>query len=176
MDTIYCIFYVTILTGVLGVPYDKPIDTPQRFEEIEKPPMIESGPASWYGIGNYHGDYTATGERFNPEAITCASRTIELDTWIRVTNVGNGKSVWCRVNDRGPYWGIKENGEGYIRMTDDEPGVWRNMLDLSLGTAKALSNDGIPRSMDVVVRQWRSNKRNWYHSKVKEYCKYDFKT
>ncbi|MDO4412504.1 septal ring lytic transglycosylase RlpA family protein [Cutibacterium sp.] len=46
---------------------------------------------------------TASGEQFNPNAMTAAHKTLRLGTRIRVTNVNNGRSVVVRINDRGPY-------------------------------------------------------------------------
>jgi len=49
------------------------------------------------------GTTTANGERFNPDGLTAAHKTLPFDTRIRVTNPSNGKSVVVRVNDRGPF-------------------------------------------------------------------------
>ncbi|WP_270577008.1 septal ring lytic transglycosylase RlpA family protein [Cutibacterium avidum] len=46
---------------------------------------------------------TASGEQFNPNAMTAAHKSLSLGTHIRVTNVRNGRSVVVRINDRGPY-------------------------------------------------------------------------
>lgn len=48
---------------------------------------------------------TATGEQFDPSAMTAASKTLPLNSWIRVTNPKSGASVNVRINDRGPYVG-----------------------------------------------------------------------
>jgi rare lipoprotein A (peptidoglycan hydrolase) len=61
----------------------------------------QSGMASWYG--SEQGRYTASGERFNPHALTAAHRHLPFDTIIRVTNNLNGRSVELRINDRGPW-------------------------------------------------------------------------
>ena len=61
-----------------------------------------SGAVSFYGKEE-HGGPTASGERFNMYAETCAHKSLPFDTMIRVTNKTNGKSTICRVNDRGPY-------------------------------------------------------------------------
>jgi rare lipoprotein A len=63
-----------------------------------------SGKATWYG-GKHHGGPTASGERFNKNAMTAAHRTFPMGTRVRVTNLKNGKSVVVRINDRGPYGG-----------------------------------------------------------------------
>ena len=46
---------------------------------------------------------TASGEQFNPRALTAAHRTLPFGTRLRVTNVATGQSVTVRVNDRGPF-------------------------------------------------------------------------
>lgn len=46
---------------------------------------------------------TASGETFDPEALTAAHKSLPFDTRVRVTNPANGKSVTVRINDRGPY-------------------------------------------------------------------------
>lgn len=60
----------------------------------------ETGLASYYG-GRHHGGPTASGERFNQNAATCAHRTYRFGSVLRVT--ARGRSVECRVNDRGPF-------------------------------------------------------------------------
>ena len=70
--------------------------------------------ASWY----HEGTQTASGERFRPDGLTCAHRTLPFGTRIQVTY--RGRSVVCRVNDRGP-------------------AAWTGRsLDLSRGAASAL--------------------------------------
>lgn len=76
------------------------------------------GKASWYGH-EFRGRRTASGARFEPNAMTAAHRTLPLGTVVRVTNLRNGRSVTVRINDRGPF----------IRHRD---------LDLSLGAARAI--------------------------------------
>lgn len=58
--------------------------------------------ATWYG-GQFHGRLTASGERYNQNAFTCASNKYKFGTRLKVTNKANGKSVVCRVNDRGGF-------------------------------------------------------------------------
>lgn len=55
--------------------------------------------ASYY----WQGQMTATGERFNPNAMTAAHKTFKFGTKVKVTNPSNGKTVVVRINDRGPY-------------------------------------------------------------------------
>lgn len=69
---------------------------------MTSPAAAETGVASWYGPG-FHGRTTASGERFDQNAATCAHRTLKFGTRVRVTNLRNGRSATCRVNDRGPF-------------------------------------------------------------------------
>ena len=66
------------------------------------PAQAACGQASWYGPG-FHGKKTASGERFNQNAMTAAHKTLPLGTKVRVTNKRNGRSIVVRINDRGPY-------------------------------------------------------------------------
>lgn len=61
----------------------------------------EDGRLAWYGK-KFAGRKTASGEAFNPEALTMAHKTLPFGTLVKVTNPKNGKSVTLRVNDRGP--------------------------------------------------------------------------
>lgn len=61
----------------------------------------ETGKIAWYGR-KFAGRRTASGERYNPNAMTMAHNNLPFGTWVVVTNVANGKSVKLRVNDRGP--------------------------------------------------------------------------
>ena len=64
----------------------------------------EEGMASWYG-DDFHGRLTANGEVFDMGSLTAAHPTLPMPCYARVTNLGNGKSLIVRVNDRGPYHG-----------------------------------------------------------------------
>ncbi|ACZ00286.1 septal ring lytic transglycosylase RlpA family protein [Thermomonospora curvata] len=57
--------------------------------------------ASYY----WEGQTTASGERFDPGALTAAHRTLPMNSKVKVTNLNNGKSVVVRINDRGPFVG-----------------------------------------------------------------------
>jgi len=63
---------------------------------------VAEGVASWYGP-DFHGGRTATGETYDMNAMTGAHPTLPLPTWVRVTNLENGRSVVVRLNDRGPF-------------------------------------------------------------------------
>jgi len=62
----------------------------------------EEGMASWYG-DDFHGRLTANGEVFDMTSLSAAHPTLPMPCYVRVTNLGNGKSLIVRVNDRGPY-------------------------------------------------------------------------
>ncbi|WNO54641.1 septal ring lytic transglycosylase RlpA family protein [Stakelama saccharophila] len=59
------------------------------------------GYASWYG--GESGDMTANGEKFRPNWITAAHKTLPLPTYVEVTNLDTGKRIVVRINDRGPF-------------------------------------------------------------------------
>ncbi len=63
-----------------------------------------TGKASWYGK-RYHGRTTASGVRFDMNAMTAAHRTLPFGTRVRVTNLANRRSVVVTINDRGPFAG-----------------------------------------------------------------------
>ena len=81
--------------------------------------MIGQGEASYYGH-ELAGNRTASGERFNPNGLTAAHRTLPLGTKLRVTNISNGRSVIVRINDRGPF-------------------VGNRLIDVSLGAAREIN-------------------------------------
>jgi rare lipoprotein A len=60
------------------------------------------GQASYYGA-RHHGNKTASGERFDQNALTAAHRSLPFGSRVQVTNLRNDKSVVVRINDRGPY-------------------------------------------------------------------------
>lgn len=78
---------------VAGVRY-----TPQKSVKT----FSEEGKASWYGKG-FHGRKTASGERYDMNAMTAAHPTLPIPSYAKVTNLKNGKEVIVRINDRGPF-------------------------------------------------------------------------
>ncbi|PSB02234.1 hypothetical protein C7B64_14250 [Merismopedia glauca CCAP 1448/3] len=92
------------------------------------------GMASYYSNGDDGGTMTASGKRFNHNAMTAAHRSLPFGTRVRVTNLRNGRSVVVTINDRGPY------GRGRI-------------IDLSRGAARAIGmiSSGVARvRLDVL--------------------------
>ena len=97
---------------------------------LSLPAIAETGRASWYGGGERLGRHTENGERFRPDGLTCAHRTAKFGTRFKVTDLMTGRSVICRVTDRGPF-------------------IRGRVLDLSRGAAQAL---GIIRRGTASVR------------------------
>ena len=83
-----------------------------------KPKPYQIGTASWYGE-DFDGKPTASGEPYDMYDMTAAHLTLPLGSYVRVTNLHNGKAVVVRVNDRGPI-------------------VAGRIIDLSYGAAVAL--------------------------------------
>jgi len=69
-------------------------------------PVYQQGKASYYGQ-RFAGRSTASGEPFNPKALTAAHRSLPFGTRLRVTNLNNGRQTVVRVNDRGPFAGSR---------------------------------------------------------------------
>jgi rare lipoprotein A len=94
----------------------------------------ETGIASWYG-SNFHGRPTASGEIYNMYAMTAAHKTLPLGTYVKVTNLENGRTVVVKINDRGPF-------------------VKGRIIDLTYTAAKKLgmANKGITRVKITVVK------------------------
>jgi rare lipoprotein A len=85
------------------VVVEEPTSADPIVEEAEaRSEILAEGIASYYGA-ELAGNRTASGERFNPRALTAAHRTLPMGTKLRVTNKANGKSVVVRINDRGPF-------------------------------------------------------------------------
>ena len=97
---------------------------------------VERGLASWYGT-KFHGRRTSSGEPYDMYAMTAAHRTLPLPSYVRVTNLENGRSIVVRVNDRGPFHanriidlsyaaatklGIAERGTGMVEVRAIVPG------------------------------------------------------
>ncbi|MBU3827508.1 MAG: septal ring lytic transglycosylase RlpA family protein [Candidatus Anaerobiospirillum merdipullorum] len=83
---------------------------------------LEIGTASWYGPG-FHGNNTSNGEVYNQKGYSAAHKNLPLPSYLKVTNLENGKAVIVRVNDRGPFHGNR-------------------IIDLSEGAARAINMTG----------------------------------
>jgi rare lipoprotein A len=109
---------------VRGVTYTPRVD----------PTYDAVGYASWYG--DESGDRTANGEKYRPEGISAAHRTLPLPTYVEVTSLDTGRTILVRVNDRGPFTrgriidlsrgaasllGIREAGRAPVRVRVVDP-------------------------------------------------------
>lgn len=98
----------------------------------------ETGKASWYGT-KFHGQNTANGEKYDLYGMTAAHKTLPLPSYVRVTNLDNGRVVTVRVNDRGPFYaeriidlsfaaakklGFAEQGVANVRVEGIDPEKW----------------------------------------------------
>ncbi len=109
-----------------------------RYVPRHDPDYNEVGMASWYGQP-FHGRKTASGERFDMNAMTAAHRTLPFGAWVQVTNLSNGRKLVLRVNDRGPF------SKGRI-------------IDVSKRAAEALGfrQNGIAKVRVQFIKQQRS--------------------
>lgn len=97
---------------------------------------VERGMASWYG-NKFHGYATSSLEPYDMYQFSAAHKSLPLPTYVRVTNLDNGKSVVVRINDRGPFHddrlidlsfaaavriGIWPKGTGRVEVRALEPG------------------------------------------------------
>ncbi|MEH3145939.1 MAG: septal ring lytic transglycosylase RlpA family protein [Methylobacterium frigidaeris] len=92
------------------------------------PARAQDGRASWYASGSR----TASGERFNPNGLTAAHRSLPFGTRVRVVNQTNGRAIVVRINDRGPF-------------------AHGRVIDLSRGSARAIGMTGVSRVALTVV-------------------------
>jgi len=117
---------------------------PQAGQEISfgSIRMRLTGFASWYGPG-FHGNRSASGERFNQHDLTAAHRTLPFGTRVVVTNLDNGQSVVVRINDRGPFHGNRliDLSTGAARVVGlIQSGVARVRLDVLDNRSASASN------------------------------------
>ncbi len=98
-------------------------------------PAFAAGKPGVAAICTQSGGMTASGERFAPERLTAAHRTLPFGTMVRVTNLHNGRTVIVRINDRGPF------NKG-------------RLIDVSPAAAKLLQFSGLTLvTLDVVTNK-----------------------
>lgn len=135
MKHILCLTLVLLVAACAGGP-------PHGLPTIERSgcTYLDDGYASWYGnemaIGKKNGKYifnpTASGERFEPEGITAAHRTLPFGTMVKVVldkPGANPDGIMVRINDRGPF-------------------VRGRIIDLSRGASRALN---MPDTQKVII-------------------------
>lgn len=117
---ILAIRWANNLRLAFNVPALDLVSAQTQMYQVEETSQSLEGLASWYGP-YFHGRLTANGEIYDQYALTAAHPSMPLDSYLKITNLNNEKSVIIRLNDRGPY--IKPRS-----------------LDLSLGAARCLGS------------------------------------
>jgi rare lipoprotein A len=123
---------VAMAMGMTGVVLASapPSTSPKEADASSAPAKrsrfnVQIGKASWYGK-KFNGHKTASGEKFDMNAFTCAHRSLPLGSWVRVTNLFTKKALFLRVNDRGP---VPQN----------------RLLDVSYAAAQRLGMNGVAK-------------------------------
>ena len=134
-------------------PEPEPIATQTYRPPVVQPPphratQQQGAVATWYG-SDYAGKRTSTGEKFDPNGLTAASKTLPLGSRVKVTNPENGKSVEVRINDRLPRGhrkidlsrraaeeiGITKKGVAHVKVTPVTGGDEKNATSKSSSAA-----------------------------------------
>ncbi len=146
----------------IGRPYQVNGRTyvPARQDDYDR-----TGIASWYGP-NFHGKKTANGEIYDMNGLSAAHTTLPLPSLVRVTNLGNGRSIIVRVNDRGPFVGN--------RLIDMSKSAAQELGFIRQGTARvrvqyvgpAVKNPGMANVHRASARS--RNTTNWPAPKVRK--------
>jgi rare lipoprotein A len=120
---------------------DKSAQIKPEVQRQAKSQPYQVGTASWYGE-DFEGKTTASGEDYEMYDMTAAHPTLPLGSYVRVTNLRNGRAVVVKVNDRGPI-------------------VEGRIIDLSYGAAQALQfqQRGLQRVRLDVVKKGTSQHR-----------------
>ena len=111
IQSLVVLFWITGLGAAPGPKNSESVassklETPRSVQKLEAvksktPRPYQVGKASWYG-DYFQGRPTASGEPYNMYDFTAAHMTLPLGTYVRVTNLSNGRWVIVKVNDRGP--------------------------------------------------------------------------
>ena len=114
----------------------------------------EQGLASWYGQ-KFHGRNTSNGEVYDMYAMTAAHKTLPIPSYVKVTNLDNGRSIVVRVNDRGPFHADRiidlsyagavkldflNRGTARVEVEDVTPSVVTNLSYLRASPLPELNN------------------------------------
>jgi rare lipoprotein A len=106
LAVVLCVASLGAAQGSSGSDHDRTSPVRPQSKSVPKKSLKRSKPyqvgtASWYG-SYFHGKETASGEAFNMYDLTAAHPTLPLGTYVKVTNLRNGRTLVVRVNDRGP--------------------------------------------------------------------------
>ena len=114
---------------------------------------VKTGIASWYGK-KFHGQLTSSREPYNMYAMTAASPNLPLPTFVRVTNLNNGREIVVKVNDRGPFapnriidlsyaaakkLGMTKKGTAMVRVAAIDPTQKEKIVEKTTGHTPMLS-------------------------------------
>lgn len=138
-------------TGTQGV--ERKVGKPYKIAGVwyhpkEQPAYDETGYASWYGK-DFHGKKTANGEIYNMNALTAAHKTLPMPTFVKVTNLENGRTIVLRVNDRGPFVKgriIDISRRGAQLLGFDKQGVTRVRVQAADENGRVAKPRPLPRS------------------------------
>src|SRR5260370_15321954 len=138
MLVISCALGALVSVRSEGAPPSLPTPDVTVVQQAEK----REGISSWDGEER-EGNPTASGEIFDRNGLTAAHNTLPLGTWIRVTNLKNGRSVVLRVNDRGP-------------------GIPGRLLDVSMEAARQLQvvPNGLTQFQIELISSGHAHQRN----------------
>ncbi len=115
-----------------------------------------TGMASWYG-SKFHGHTTSNGEIYNMFAMSAAHKTLPIPTYLRVTNIENGRKVIVRVNDRGPFHGNRiidlsyaaamklgfaNQGVAAVNIEAIDPAAWNNRHNQTVPVTRQIPEVG----------------------------------
>ncbi len=164
-----------LVAGCASTSYRPVSDAPVRigkpytirgvtYVPAANPAYDELGYASWYG--HESGNMTANGERFRPDGITAAHRTLPLPTYVEVTALDTGRTILVRINDRGPFaggriidlskgaatlLGVRTQGVAAVRVRRVEPPE-RDRARLRDGKS-AIARANVP---EATLASWRA--------------------
>lgn len=94
----FAVFFAAVILFPLTVSAQRELPPPAKVKS-KKPIRVFYGLASFYA-NKFNGRRTANGETFSQKKLTCACNVLPLGTWIKVTNLRNGRSVIVKINDR----------------------------------------------------------------------------
>ena len=134
------LFAITLLVVDAALPADVLARSGATSHERHQKKRHQTGVASYYGR-ECKGRRTANGERFDPNQLTAAHRSLPFGTRVKVTNLDNGRHVVVRINDRGPY------AKGRV-------------LDLSRAAARKLGyvHEGTAHVRIEVLKSWLTHR------------------
>jgi len=146
LSSLMAIGFLVVSAGAATVPnHPRPQAGTKSQGSQAQPKPYQVGVASWYGKA-FHGRATASGEDFDMFELTAAHKELPLGTWVKVTNLRNGKWIVVRVNDRGPYVGkrILDLSYAAARMLEMNRGLTKVRLDIV--QPELALNQGLPRN------------------------------